>query len=171
MISEVITSALIIFTLRTIGVAFATLRILMVVRKRKALAWVFGFFQPLTYIIALGWFLSDLGNWTKILGYAMGFATGLVVGMLIEKRIAFGYTNIRIVSPHRGMETAQGLRDEGYAVTEVSAQGRDGTVAILHCSVLRKYESRISATITRLDPEAYITAENVYLVQHGFWNL
>jgi uncharacterized protein YebE (UPF0316 family) len=152
-----------------IGVTFATLRILMVVRRRKALAWIFGFFQPLTYIIALSWFLSDLGNWTKTLGYAMGFATGLVLGMLIEKWMAFGYTNIRIVSPSRGIETAQGLRDEGFAVTEVSAQGRDGMVAILHCSVLRRYEGQIKATITQLDPEAFITAENVYLVQHGFW--
>jgi uncharacterized protein YebE (UPF0316 family) len=170
MMSEILTSALLIFTLRMIGVAFATLRILMVVRKRKALAWIFGFFQPLTYIIALSWFISDFGNWTKILGYAMGFATGLVVGMLIEQRMAFGYTNIRIVSPHRGLEIAQGLRDTGYAVTEVSAQGRDGTVAILHCSILRRYESRIRSTIISLDPDAFITAENVYLVQHGFLN-
>lgn len=166
---EILTSALLIFILRMIGVAFATLRVLMVVRKRKVLAWIFGFIQPLTYIIALGWFLSDLGNWTKILGYAMGFATGLVIGMLIEKWMAFGYTNIRIVSPNRGIEIASGLRDAGYAVTEVSAQGRDGSVAILHCSILRRYESKIISMITSLDPEAYVTAENVYLVQHGFW--
>lgn len=153
-----------------VGVAFATLRVLMVVRKRKGLAWIFGFFQPLTYIIALSWFISDLGNWIKILGYAMGFATGLVVGMIIEKWMAFGYTNIRIVSPNRGIEIANGLRDAGYAVTEVSAHGRDGMVAILHCSILRRYESKIRSTIIGLDPEAFITAENVYLVQHGFWN-
>lgn len=153
-----------------IGVAFATLRVLMVVRRRKVFAWIFGFFQPLTYIIALSWFLSDLGNWTKILGYAMGFATGLVIGMLIEKWMAFGYTNIRIVSPNRGIEIADGLREAGYAVTEVSAQGRDGMVAILHCSILRRYESKIRSATISLDPEAFITAENVYLVQHGFWN-
>lgn len=170
MTSEILTSALLIFTLRMIGVAFATLRMLMVVRKRKVLAWIFGFFQPLTYIIALSWFLSDLGSWTKILGYAMGFATGLVIGMLIEKWMAFGYTNIRIISPQRGIEIANGLRDAGYAVTEVSAQGRDGSVAILHCSILRRYESKIISKIISLDPEAYISAENVYLVQHGFWS-
>ena len=90
--------------------------------------------------------------------------------MLIEKWMAFGYTNIRVVSPHRGIEIANGLRDEGYAVTEVSAQGRDGTVAILHCSILRRYENKIRSKIISLDSEAFITAENVYLVQHGFWN-
>lgn len=170
MTSEILTSALLIFILRMVGVTFATLRVLMVVRRRKALAWIFGFFQPLIYIISLSLVLTDLGNWTKILGYAMGFATGLVLGMLIEKWMAFGYSNIRIVSPHRGIEVAQGLREAGYAVTEVSAQGRDGMVEILHCSVLRRYENQIRNTVIQLDPEAYITAENVYLVQHGFWN-
>jgi len=168
--NEILISALVIFTLRTVGITFATLRILMVMRSRKTLSWVFGLTQALTYITALGWVLSDMGNWTKILGYAMGFATGMVIGMIIENRIAIGYTNIRIISPQRGIETAEGLRDEGYAVTEVSAQGRDGAVAILHCSVLRKKERKIRNTIARLDPEAFITAENVHLVQHGFWN-
>ncbi len=105
-----------------------------------------------------------------MLGYAMGFATGLIIGMIIENQMAIGYTNIRIISPHRGIEVAEGLRGSGYAVTEVSAQGRDGMVAILHCSVLRKYENRIKKVITRLDPDAFVTAENVYLIQRGFWN-
>jgi len=165
-----ITAALLIFILRMVGITFSTLRLLMVVRGRKIQAWIFGFSQTMVYIVALGWVLSDIGNWTKFLGYAMGFATGLVVGMILENRLAIGYTNIRIVSPNRGIETAQGLRKQGYGVTEVSARGQDGAVSILHCSVLRKYEKQIKAAIADLDPEAFITAENVYLVQHGFLN-
>ena len=167
--SEVLMSALIIFTLRVVGVTFATLRILTVIRGGRLLAWLFGFLQALTYVLTIGWLFTDLGNWMKILGYAMGFATGLVVGMLVENRIAFGYTNLQIVSPHRGLEMAQGLRDQGYAVTEVSANGKDGAVEILYCSVMRKYETQIYTAISNLDPEAFITAKNVYRIQHGFW--
>jgi uncharacterized protein YebE (UPF0316 family) len=167
--SEVLISALIIFALRVVGVTFATLRILTVVRGGKFLAWLFGFLQALTYVLTIGWVFSDLGNWMKLIGYAMGFATGLVVGMLIESRLAFGFTNLQVVSPHRGLEMAQGLREQGYAVTEVSAHGKDGAVEILHCSVMRKYESKIFAAISNLDPEAFITAKNVYRIQHGFW--
>ena len=168
--SEILTSALIIFVLRVVGVTFSTLRILMVVRGGKLLAWLFGFLQSVIYVATIGWVLSDLGNWTKFLGYAIGFATGLVIGMAMENRLAIGYTNLQIVSPHRGIETAQGLRDEGYAVTEVAAHGKDGSVDVLHCSVLRKYEAKIKTTITRLDPDAFITAKNVYRIQHGFWH-
>jgi len=167
--SEVLTSALIIFGLRIVSVTFATLRILTVVRGGRFLAWLFGFLQGLTYVLTIGWVFTDLGNWMKIIGYALGFATGLVVGMLVENRLAFGFTNLQIVSPHRGLEMAEGLRDQGYAVTEVSAHGKDGAVDILHCSVMRKYETKIYAAISILDPEAFITAKNVYRIQHGFW--
>ncbi len=163
-------SALTIFLLRMVGITFDTLRTLMVMRGRKGPAWIFSLSQALIYITGLSLVLSDLGNWIVILGYAMGFATGMVVGLFVENRLAIGYTHLRIISPYRFIETAQGLRDNGYAVTEVSAHGRDGAVAILHCSVLRKYENQVKSIITQLDPEAFITVENVFLVQHGSKN-
>lgn len=165
-----ISAALLIFILRLIGISFATVRVFMIVRGRKGPAWIFGLLQALVYAIALIWVLSDLGNWLNIIGYAAGFATGVVVGMTIESRLAIGYTNIRIVSPGRGIETAEDLRSEGFAVTEVSAQGREGAVSILHCSVLRKDEDQVTRRITRIDPDAFITAEIVNLPEHGFWN-
>ena len=164
-----ISSALLIFTLRLIGITFATIRILMIVRGRKGRAWILGVMQALVYAIALIWIVSDLGNWVNIIGYAAGFASGVVVGMFIESRLAMGYTNIRVVSPRRGIETAEDLRREGFAVTEVSAQGREGVVSILHCSVLRKDENQVTREIIRIDPDAFITAENVNLVDNGFW--
>lgn len=167
---EILTSALIIFVLRLVDVAIATMRIFMVVRGRKSLAWIFGFSQALIYVFIIGSVLSDFGNWAKILGYSLGFATGLVIGMTIENRLAFGYTNLQIVSPQRGLEIAQGLRDKGFAVTEVAAQGKDGAVEVLHCSVLRKEEPSLYLAIQQLDPKAFITAKNVYRIQHGFWH-
>jgi uncharacterized protein YebE (UPF0316 family) len=164
-----LSAALLIFFLRLVGISFSTLRILMVMRGYKWKAWLFGFCQASIYLLALGSVLTQLDNWLVILGYAAGFATGIVVGMFLENRLAIGYTNIRIVSPSRGFETALGLREAGFAVTEVSARGRDGAVSILHCSVMRRYEQQIKALIHHLDPQAFITAENVYLIQHGFW--
>ncbi|MFL7893036.1 MAG: DUF2179 domain-containing protein [Anaerolineales bacterium] len=167
---QLLTSAGIIFFLRMTDITFATMRVFMVVRGKKVLAWFFGFLQALIYVLVISAILADLENWTKILGYAFGFATGLVVGMTIEKRLALGYTNLQIVCPQRGLEVASALRDEGYAVTEVAAQGKDGAVEILHCSVLRKEEAKLFSSLLDIDPSAFITAKNVYRVQHGFWH-
>jgi len=168
---DLVASSLIIFGLRVLDISFYTLRIRMVMRGRKELAWIFGFSQAAVYVGAVSLVLSNLGNPFRILGYAAGFATGLVVGMGIEDRLAIGYTHLRVVSQHRGPETVEGLRQAGYGVTEVAARGMDGTVAILHCSVLRKDEKAVTDLIYQLDPHAFITAENVLQVQRGFWHI
>ena len=162
-------SALLLFTLRLVDVTLYTIRIMMVVRGRKGLAWLFGFFQAIIYVIALQRVLSDLGDWPKILGYAAGFATGMVVGMWVEERLALGYTHIRVISSRRGSELSGRLRDEGCAVTEVSGYGKDGTVTILNTSVQRKDTLRVEKLIAEADPSAFITAESVRSVRHGFW--
>ena len=102
----IVLSALLIFTLRIIDVSLATMRLLMVMRGRKGLAWIFGFFQALVFIIAIRAILADIGNWQNLIGYAAGFATGNVVGMLVEERLAIGYTHIRIISSRRGNQVA-----------------------------------------------------------------
>jgi len=162
-------SALIIFTLRMADVSLSTLRLLMIVHDRKALAWVLSFIKSFLFLIVLQIVLKDLDDWSKILAYATGFATGLVVGMWIEEKIAVGYTHLRITSPRRGAELAKRLRVEGYAVTEIAAQGKDGMVTLLNCNVLRKKAPEVEEIIINSDPEAFVTAEAVRSVQRGFW--
>jgi uncharacterized protein YebE (UPF0316 family) len=164
-------AALLIFGLRLTDISFYTLRLMMMVRHRKTLAFVFAFCQASVYVISLRLVFSDLGNWGKILGYAAGFATGLVVGMGIENRLAVGYTHLRIISSQRGSELAGHLREGGYAVTEISAWGKDGAVTVLSCNVERRNASYIDEIVSRYDPGAFITSENMQPVQRGFWRV
>jgi uncharacterized protein YebE (UPF0316 family) len=161
--------ALSVFCLRVVDVTLYTLRLMMVMRGRKALAWIFGFLQSFVFVLALQAVLKDVSDWGKMLGYAAGFATGIITGMWLEGRLAVGYTHLRVISPRRGVELAERLREEGYAVTEISGMGRDGTVNLLNCSVLRKYAVRVEDLIQQIDPEAFITAEAVHKVGGGFW--
>ena len=166
---EFLISALTLFLLRLVDISLYTLRIMMVVRGRKRMAWIFGFFQSIVFITALRAVLSDLGNWGKILGYAAGFATGVVLGMWIEGRLAIGYTHLRVISPRRGAELVEKLRSRGYGVTEVSAQGRDGMVSLINLSVLRKQAQQAVKIVEEVDPQAFVTAEAVRSVRRGFW--
>ncbi len=163
-------SALYIFSLRLVDISLYTVRILMVVRGRKGLAMLFAFCQAFVFVIAMRAVLSDLGDWGKIFGYAAGFATGLVLGMTIEARLAIGYSHLRIISPQRGAELAERLRGLGYAVTEVSGRGRDGTVELINCAVMRKDDRPVIQAVTEVDPDAFITVEAVRPVLGGFWH-
>jgi uncharacterized protein YebE (UPF0316 family) len=158
-----------IFGLRVVDMSLDTLRMLFVVRGRKGIAWGLGFFQSVVYIIAITNVLAHLDNPLNILGYAAGFATGNVVGMLIEERLAIGHIHLRIISPSRGVSLAQKLREDGFGVTEIAARGKDGMVHLLSLSVLRKEVARVEGVVHATDPDAFVTSEDVRPVRHGFW--
>ena len=161
--------ALMIFLLRMINFAMDTLRIMLTMRDKKALSWILGFFESILFVVVMGAVLDDLDNWLKVAAYAGGFATGNVVGMLIEKRLAIGYSHVSIISRGLGKEIAQALRAHDFAVTEIPAYGRDGKVTLLNCSVQRKLSSDIERLALEQDPEAFITIEDVVPRQSGYW--
>lgn len=158
-----------IFLLRVTDMTLDTLRVLVVMRGRKSIAWILGFFQAGIFVLAISSVLENLDNPLNIAGYAAGFATGNVVGMLIEERLAIGHILLSIVSPRRGSAIAENLRGEGYAVTEIPARGKDGMVSLLYVNVLRRNTERVKKLANEIDPDAFITAEDVRPIRRGFW--
>jgi len=161
--------ALGIFALRVTDMTFDTLRMLFVVRGRKVFAWGLGFLQSAIFVVAITSVLSNLDNPLNIVGYAAGFATGNVLGMLIEERLAIGHVKLSIVSTARGAVLSRLLREAGFAVTEIPARGRDGMVSMLSVSVRRKDVARVESITRKGDEEAFIIAEDVRPLRRGFW--
>jgi uncharacterized protein YebE (UPF0316 family) len=158
-----------IFMLRVGDMTLDTLRVLVVMRGRKGAAWVFGFFQAAIFVLAISSVLSNLDNPLNMIGYAAGFATGNVVGMFVEEKLAIGHILMRIVSSRRGSIIAETLREAGFAITEIPGRGKDGTVTVLNCNVLRKNVMMVRNMVNEVDPEAFITSEDVRPVRRGFW--
>ena len=131
-------AAVLIFAMRLAGITLDTLRTLLVMRGHKAWAWVVAFVQALLFVVALTWVVSGLTHPLVIAGYALGYATGGVVGIQLERRLALGHVHIRIISPRRGSAVAQALREAGFALTEVPAKGRAGTVDLIHLGVVQR---------------------------------
>ena len=161
--------ALLIFALRITDMSLDTLRMLFVVRGRKGIAWVLGFFQSAVFVLAITKVLSDLSNPLTVLGYAAGFATGNVLGMLVEERLAIGHIQLQIVTRKHGAALAKALREGGYGVTEISARGKDGTVRLLTASVLRKDLAHARHIVHETDKDAFMTSEDVRPIRRGYW--
>lgn len=160
---------LIIFLLRVSDMSLDTIRVLFVFRGKKSLAWILGFFQSLLFVIAITTVLANLDNLLNIVAYAAGFATGNVVGMLIENRLAVGHIHMTVFSPFSGPRIVDALRKSGYGVTEVSGRGRNGMVSVLHIAVLRKNVMNVETIVLEMDKDAFITAEDVRPIRRGFW--
>lgn len=161
--------AALIFILRVLNQTLDTLRILMMMRGRKLFVWLLGFTQSVVFIITLTSVLADLENLLNIFVYAAGFATGNVFGVWLEARLGIGFFNLRIVSPKLGSEVVERLRDEGYAVTEIPARGRDGKVSLLNISVRRRDVEPIRKLVEEIDGGAFITGEEMRPIWRGFW--
>ncbi len=161
--------ALTLFTLRVVDMSLGTLRIMVSMRGNKFLTWVLGFFQSVIYVLAMTSVLSSLDNWLNIVAYAGGYASGGVVGMWLEEKLAIGYTHIQITSSRRGASLAEKLRREGFAVTEISARGKDGMVSMLSCNVRRKRAALVEKIVREADENAFITSEDVRPIRRGFW--
>ncbi|MGD2252385.1 MAG: DUF5698 domain-containing protein [Anaerolineales bacterium] len=159
----------IVFGLRVTDMTLDTLRVLFVIRGRKGLAWTLGFFQSLIWVVAISSVLGNLDNLWNVAGYAGGFATGIVVGMVLEELLAIGHGHIRIMSSRRGSAIAEAIRQAGYAATEISGRGKDGTVTVINCSVRRRDIDRVRSEVYRTDPSAFITVEDVRPLHRGFW--
>jgi uncharacterized protein YebE (UPF0316 family) len=51
----------------------------------------------------------------------------------------------------------------------VPARGKDGMVTMLAVSVLRRNIEQVRSSVNIVDPEAFITAEDIRPIRHGFW--
>jgi uncharacterized protein YebE (UPF0316 family) len=160
---------LIIFGLRTLDLTVATLRMLLVVRGRKTLAWIFGLIQSASFVLGIAGVLGNLSNPINLLAYAAGFATGNVVGITIEARLAPGESLLRIVSSNWGALLTESLRNIGHGVTEVLGHGMEGTVSVIYCYVPRREVRSTKGEILAIDPNAFITVQGVRQLRGGWW--
>ncbi len=158
-----------VFALRVVNITLDTLRFMLTMRGKKTISWILGFIESILFVVVMGAVLQDLNNILNIVGYAAGFATGNVVGMAIEKRLAVGFSHISIVSRQKGMAVAEALRAADFAVTEIPARGKDGMVSLLNCSVRRKECKDVEQIARDVDPEAFITVEDITPMQRGYW--
>jgi uncharacterized protein YebE (UPF0316 family) len=160
---------LLIFTLKASDITLATLRMLTVLRGRRVTAWIIAFAQATIFIIGVAGVLANLNNPLNVIAYAAGMATGNVLGMTIEARIAPGHSLLRIASSRRGNAILERLHADGWGATEVPAQGKMGTVSWILCYVPRRQIGHITQKIILTDQEAFITVEQVRLIRGG-WN-
>jgi uncharacterized protein YebE (UPF0316 family) len=159
---------LVIFALRIVDVSMSTMRILLAVRGHKYVVPFIGFFEVLVWVFAVGNAIRFLDSPLHLLGYAGGFATGSMVGLLIEERLAIGFATIRIVSRHAGVEAADALRALGFGVTEFGGQGRDGRVEVIYTVCKRRDIDGVIAEVERWDRQAFITVEEPRDIRWGW---
>ena len=166
---QTILIALLIFAVRVIATSLDTIRLILTMRSSKIWVWLLGFFNSMLWIVTFAFVLSDINNLVNVIFYAAGFATGNVMGMWIEDKLAVGFAEVRVISSKWGAAILDVLRENNFAVTEIPARGKDGMVSVITSSVRRSQVQDVEKLVRNIDEDAFITTEDVVAVRRGFW--
>ncbi len=152
---------LFIFLARVTDVSIGTMRTIFVVRGHRMFAAMLGFVEVIIWIVAVSGVLRDDLTVVKVLAYGGGFATGNLVGVWVEQKLAIGLQRVILISRGRHHSVAFGLRLADFAVTEVPARGGMGEVAMCFVIVARRRAPDVVRIAKAIDPDVFLIVEDV----------
>jgi uncharacterized protein YebE (UPF0316 family) len=155
----------IVFFARVVDVSVGTLRTISIIQGRTKIAFILAFIETSVWLLVLSAVLPKVIE-SPVLGvfYAFGFATGNVVGILVEKRLAMGHTNFRVITTRFAKEISNSLREKGFAVTTFEGEGKDGVVTEIYVASERKNLPLLIKIVKEIEPDAFYIAEQAGIV-------
>jgi uncharacterized protein YebE (UPF0316 family) len=159
---------LLIFFARICDVSMETIRVIYISRGIKYLAPIIAFFEIVIWLLAMEVVMQDLSNIANFMAFALGFATGTYVGLVIEERISIGMVILRIITTEGSEEQITSfLAQENCGATSLDAQGSRGNVKMIISLVNRTDLPRITDYIRTVNPHAFFSIEDVRYVNEG----
>ena len=156
-----------IFVARILDVSIGTVRLIFVSRGFKYLAPLFGFFEVLIWILAMGQIMQHLTNPVCYIGYAGGFAMGNFVGIHIAEKLSLGVVLVRVVTDKDASGLIESLKSGNYSVTSIDGHGISGEVKVIFTIVPHKEVRSVVDLVKGFDSQAFYSVEEVGFVEKG----
>jgi|SRR4051794_15216882 uncharacterized protein YebE (UPF0316 family) len=151
--------ALLIVIMQFVLVPLTTLRTIFVVKGEIKKASMLGGVEALIYVVSLGIIFSDLSNYLNMIAYAIGYSGGIILGGLVEKKLAIGFRTVNVSILDRDDELIEMLRYEGFGVTVFEGEGRDGNKRYrLDIVVKRSREKELMTLLSVEAPKAFVVS-------------
>ena len=156
---DLIFSAVIIFSLRLADQSLGTMRALLVSKNKPIYAALIGLVESAIWIVAISQVVKDIDDPVLIGAYAAGFAAGTILGSYIERIVGVGNIVVRVFAPANSPSVAERLREDGYGVTIIDGEGKDGPVKIYLCVIPRRKLKSVLNMIEEINPNSFITTD------------
>lgn len=158
-----------IFLINLVYITLNTIRVILTMRGYRKVAPILAVIEVTIYTLGLSLVMQYLSEPIYLIVYALGFGVGIYTGMLIEDRMALGYSVVYIVTNSLDHALAENLRELGYGVTIQAGYGRDGDRLILTVLAPRSKEVQLFKAIDELRPTAFYYSSEAKYIQGGFW--
>ena len=152
---------LLIFLARVIDVTLQTIRIAAISRGIRWLAPLVGFFEVLIWLLAISQIMKSVSHPLAYIAYAAGFATGTIIGQILERRLSLGTVLLRVITSTPSGELRRRLRKLNFGFTSVPGQGASGPVEIIFTVIRRQHLQQVQALVRETQPDAFYSFEEV----------
>ena len=157
---HVLLTGVLIFLARICDVSIGTVRTIVTVQGRSVVAFFLGICELLIWITVISTVVEKINTHPILaLFYAVGFASGNVVGIAVERKLALGVIILRVITRTAGIPLAHRIREMGQAVTVFRGEGKNGPVDELYIACRRRDLKRMLAVVNEEDPEAFYITE------------
>jgi uncharacterized protein YebE (UPF0316 family) len=152
--------ALVVFFSRVFDVSIGTIRMIATVQGRIFMAFVLGLFEVTIWLIVIATVVNTvLARPWLLIFYALGFSTGNVVGIILERRLALGHAVLRVITGKNAEKIKNALTVGGFRVTQFEGVGALGPVSELQIVCERKLLTRALQLVQSIDPEVFYLCE------------
>ncbi|NLL27326.1 MAG: DUF2179 domain-containing protein [Bacteroidales bacterium] len=164
---EYIILPILIFLARIADQSVGTLRLILLARGMKFWVPFLGFFEVIIWLLAVGQIINDLTNWVAIIAYGAGFATGNLIGIMLDEKLSLGTVVVRIIPKFDTTNLIKHLSEQNFGVTVMDAEGVRGHVKIIMSIIKRKDLKLFIEIVNKHNPNAFYTIEDVKAVSEG----
>jgi len=157
---NVICMGFFIFLARICDVSIGTIRTIVTVQGRTVIAFFLAVFEITIWITVVSTVIHQItAKPLLVIFYAFGFATGNVVGIMVERKLAFGMIILKVITRTAGNAISGRLREMGQPVTIFTGEGMKGPVDELYIACRRKDLRWLITEVKKHDPDAFYVIE------------
>lgn len=150
-----------IFLLRIGDVSIGTIRTIGVIQGRTRSAVALGFVEVTIWIVAVAQVVNRVGTDPWLIPfYAGGYAAGVGVGMVIERRVSMGRFLIRIITGSKTAEISAAVGTRGKVLATFPGQTAGGPVNLIFISAMGKRVPGIIRDARAIDDGMFYTVES-----------
>ena len=160
--------SLIVFVARIVDVSLGTIRVNMIIRKKKIIAALVGFVEVTIFISVIVRIIKNVDNIYGILAYGAGFAVGTIVGIIITEKFTRDLVSTNIISKKSNNGIKDLLLKEGFAYTCYKGTGRQGEVEIINVVCSHTSLPKLNKLVHDKDSRAFVVSHMLDKTQGGF---
>ena len=154
-----------IFFARILDVSIGTVRTIFTIEGKKVLSTILAFFEVLVWFyVAREAINGDFGPYVPF-AYAGGYATGTLVGILINDLVNHGKMMLTVITAELDMTLCLEKNDIKYSLVNLENSFDNLERKMLLIFIDKKSVSKTVNLIRKYDPQAVITSTSTNIVE------